>query len=358
MNTRLERLSRFLPADDTAALVTATHHIRYLTGFPSGDSFLLVTREKAYFLTDFRYIEAAKRTVTGAECVMISRLGSAVYDIAKRHNLRCILLETADTTIGFAKRLREQVADITFDNGGELDKWLCEMRAVKDALEVDKILQAQTLAEEGFDHILQYIREGMTEREIALELEFFIRKRGAERIAFDCIVVSGVNTSLPHGIPTDKRVRRGEFITMDFGAVVDGYHSDMTRTVALGEVNDEQRRVYDTVQKAQQAALSTLAEGLLCVEGDAAARGVIEQAGYGAYFGHATGHGVGLQIHEEPRLSAAAGEQRLKAGQVVTVEPGIYLEGRFGVRIEDMVLIEKNGCRNLTKSTKELLLIN
>ena len=358
MNTRLERLRRFLPADDTAALIAAEHHIRYLTGFPLGDSFLLITREKAYFLTDFRYIEAAKQTVTGAECVIISRLGKALSEIAERHGLRRILLETADTTLGFLKRMREQTPKVEFEESGELDRWLCEARAVKDEAEVKKILQAQALTEEGFDYITQHIREGMTEREIALELEFYIRKRGAERVAFDFIVVSGANTSLPHGIPTDKCVRRGDFITMDFGAVVDGYHSDMTRTVALGEVSEEKRFVYDTVLNAQRAALSVLTEGLLCTEGDAAARRVIEQAGYGANFGHATGHGVGVQIHEEPRLSAAVGEQRLKAGHVVTVEPGIYLEGRFGVRIEDMVLIEKNGCRNLTKSPKELLLIN
>lgn len=357
MNTRLERLSRFLPADDTAALITAKHHIQYLTGFPSGDSYLLVTREKSYFMTDFRYIETAKQTVKGTECRMISRLSETIREIAEHHGLRQILLEAADTTLGFAERLRTQVVDIDFDGSGELDGWLSEMRAIKDEREVGKILEAQALTEEGFDYIVQHIREGMTEREIALELEFYIRKRGAERVAFDFIVVSGANTSLPHGIPTDKPIGRGDFITMDFGAVVDGYHSDMTRTVAVGVVSEEQQLVYDTVLNAQLAALGVLKDGLLCTEGDAAARRVIENAGYAECFGHATGHGVGVQIHEEPRLSAAAGEQRLKAGNVVTVEPGIYIEGRFGVRIEDMVLIEPNGCRNLTKSPKRLLLI-
>lgn len=357
MNTRLERLSRFLMANDTAALITAPHHIRYLTGFPSGDSYLLVTREKAYFLTDFRYIETAKRTVSGAECRMISRLGKTVGELAKQHGFRQIFLETGDTTLDFERRLRTQVTDVTFDTSGELDTWLFQMRAIKDELEVAKILQAQALTEEGFAYITEHIRAGMTERDIALELEFYIRKRGAERVAFDFIVVSGANTSLPHGIPTDKPVQYGDFITMDFGAVVDGYHSDMTRTVALGAVSEEQQRVYDTVLEAQRAALAVLRDGLLCAEGDAAARNVIERAGYGNCFGHATGHGVGVQIHEEPRLSAAAGEQQLKIGNVVTVEPGIYIEGRFGVRIEDMVLIERDGCRNLTKSPKELLLI-
>ncbi|MBR5540067.1 MAG: aminopeptidase P family protein [Clostridia bacterium] len=357
MNTRLERLGRFLPADDTAALITAKHHIDYLTGFPSGDSHLLVTREKSYFLTDFRYIELAKQRVTGAECRMVSRIGEAICEIAQHHGLQRILLEASRTTLSAAERWRMQVADITFDGSGELDGWLSDMRAIKDEYEVSKILQAQALAEEGFEYILEHIREGMTEREIALELEFFIRKRGAQRAAFQFIVVSGANSSLPHGIPTDKPVQRGDFLTMDFGAVVDGYHSDMTRTVAVGAVSDEQRHVYETVLNAQLATLGVLQDGLPCVEADAAARRVIENAGYGECFGHATGHGVGMQVHEEPRLSAAAGDARLKAGNVVTVEPGIYLEGRFGVRIEDMALIERGGCRNLTKSPKELLLI-
>ncbi len=357
MERRVERLSRLLPAEDTAALITAKHHIQYLTGFPSGDSYLLITREKGYFLTDFRYIETARQTVHGLECRVITRLSEALREIAEHCGLRQILLEAAETSVSFLERMRGQLDGVAVDVSADLDAWLCDMRAVKNEYEVGKILQAQALAEEGFDHIVQVIREGMTEREIALELEFYIRKRGAERAAFDFIVVSGANTSLPHGVPTNKPIERGDFITMDFGAVVDGYHSDMTRTVAMGAVSEEQRHVYDTVLKAQREALGVLKAGLPCVEGDAAARRVIESAGYGDRFGHATGHGVGVQIHEEPRLSAAAGEQRLQVGNIVTVEPGIYLEGRFGVRIEDMVLIEESGCRNLTKSPKELLFI-
>jgi Xaa-Pro aminopeptidase len=175
-------------------------------------------------------------------------------------------------------------------------------------------------------------------------------------MAFDTIVVSGANSSLPHGVPSDKPICRGDFITMDFGAVIDGYHSDMTRTVALGEVSEEQRFVYDTVLRAQRAALDVLKAGISGQDGDTAARRVIEEAGYGHAFGHATGHGVGVQIHEEPRLSQR-NEKPLLAGQVVTVEPGIYLEGRFGVRIEDMVQLTADGCRNLTNCPKELLIL-
>ncbi len=352
MNKRMERLCAWLPPR-AAALVSAPHSVRYLSGFPSGDSYVLATGDAAYFLTDFRYIELARSTVDGAECRMISGIGRAVSELAAQHKIERLYTEASDVTADFARRL-EQTLAIEVDTSDALDGCLSAMRAVKEPGEVEKILQAQALSEEGFDHILGYVREGMTERQIALELEFYIRKRGAERVAFDFIVVSGANSSLPHGIPTDKTVQRGDFITMDFGAVVDGYHSDMTRTVAIGAVDEEQRRVYETVLQAQTAALGALRAGLSCADGDAAARRIIERAGYGDSFGHATGHGVGVQIHEEPRLSAHC-TQPLAVGNVVTVEPGIYLEGRFGVRIEDMVLIEEGGCRNLTRTPKQLL---
>ena len=354
MNGRLERLSHTLPDNGTAALIKADHHLCYLTGFPSGDSYVLVTREASYFLTDFRYIELAEQTVSGAQCRCITRLSETVGELLAHHGIGTLCLEAEACSAAFVERLRAALPQVTVDVSSRLDEWLSEMRAVKDGTEIDKILQAQALTEDGFDHVLSYIREGMTEREIALELEFYMRKRGAQRVAFDFIVVSGANTSLPHGIPTDKPVRLGDFITMDFGAVVDGYHSDMTRTVAIGAVSEEQRLVYDTVLAAQRAALSTLRAGLPCCDGDAAARRVIETAGYGDSFGHATGHGVGVQIHEAPRLSAAE-KRPLTVGQVVTVEPGIYLAGRFGVRIEDMVVIEEGGCRNLTSAPKELI---
>ena len=352
--TRLYALSANLSAD-TAMLISAPHHLRYLTGFPAGESWIFLTTEAAYFLTDFRYIEQAEQTVRGAECRMIVRLPEELKTLAERHGIRTILVEAEQTSAARLQHLRTGLPSVTVEDSCDVDGWLRALRTVKSPTEVEKIRQAQALTEAGFEHILPYIREGATEREVALELEFFIRRQGAERVAFDFIVVSGVNGSLPHGIPSEKPIQHGEFITMDFGAVVDGYHSDMTRTVALGAVSDEQRTVYETVLQAQQAALETLCDGISCVEGDAAARRIIEQAGYGECFGHGTGHGVGVEIPEEPRLSPRAGASLLRAGQVVTVEPGIYLPGRFGVRIEDMVLITENGCCNLTKAPKELI---
>ncbi len=350
MTERLYRLAKQLP-DGTAALVSAPHHLRYLTGYPSGESWLFVTGDAAYFVTDFRCIEMARETVHGAECVMFTRLGDTLRALAERHGITAVWVEEEHTTRAEYARLAKAIPLAE----GTLDAWLIELRAIKTADEVEKICQAQALAEEAFAHILDFIGEGVTERQIALELEFYIRRRGAQRMAFDTIVVSGVNGSLPHGIPTDKPVCRGELITMDFGAVVDGYHSDMTRTVALGDVGDEQRYLYNTVLQAQEASLKVLRAGVPCAEGDAAARRVIEAAGYGDCFGHGTGHGVGLEIHEHPRLSPHAGETVLRAGHVVTVEPGIYLAGCCGVRIEDMVCITENDCRNLTRAPKELI---
>ncbi len=354
MTDRMEALARRLPPH-TAALLAAPHHLCYLTGFPAEDSWLLLTAEKAYFLTDFRYIEQAGQRVRGAECRRIVRLTEELQALAQHHGIRTLLIETEYTATAAWRRLCRELPSLTVSDGDELDRWMAELRAVKSPDEIQKIRQAQALTEAGFEHILPYIRVGATEREVALELETYIRRQGAQRVAFDFIVVSGKNGSQPHGIPSDKPIAAGDFVTLDFGAVVDGYHSDMTRTVAVGAVSEEQRTVYETVLSAQRAALSVLRAGVSCTEGDAAARRVIEQAGYGDCFGHATGHGVGVEIHEEPRLSPRAGEQRLQAGHVVTVEPGIYLAGRFGVRIEDMVAITENGLLNLTSAPKELI---
>ena len=352
----IERLMEKIPADADAALVASGHNRRYLTGFPSSAGLVLATRETALFLTDFQYIEAARRTVRGMECVEYASLSATLPELAKRLGLRCVLTEDEGMTVAEYRRFSGMLPGVEL-RGGVLDGLLGELRLVKSPEELAKIKEAQALTEYGFEHILPFIRPGRTEREVALELEFLIRRQGTEGVAFDFIVVSGANSSLPHGVPGEKAIERGDFVTMDFGARVDGWHSDMTRTVAVGSCSDEQRRVYDTVLRAQRAALSVLRAGLRCAQGDAAARDVIAQAGYGEHFGHATGHGVGVEIHEEPRLSPRSGGETLRAGSVVTVEPGIYLPGRFGVRIEDMASITETGCENLTKSPKELLVL-
>lgn len=356
MEGKSARLAAFLPSGREGALITSDYNRRYLTGFRSSAGAVLVTREEAYFLTDFRYIEAARRYVRGAQCLCYRRMTDTLEELAARHGLECLYIEGEAVTLAERDAWRQALPGLLFA-GDSLDGWMKELRLVKEPQELSCIRQAQELTDDAFTHILEYIRPGRTEREIALELEFHLRSRGAEGASFDFIAVSGANSSLPHGEPTDKAVEPGDFVTMDFGAIVDGWHSDMTRTVAVGDPGEEQRRVYAAVLAAQEACLSVLREGLLCREGDAAARRVIEEAGYGEYFGHATGHGVGVQIHEEPRLAPAAGEETLRAGTVVTVEPGIYLPGRFGVRIEDMAFITPEGCENLTASPKKLIVL-
>ena len=233
---------------------------------------------------------------------------------------------------------------------------LKELRAVKTDEELRRITEAQRITDAAFLHILEFISPERTEKEVALELEFFMRKSGAEGVAFDTIAVSGASSSLPHGIPSDRKLQGG-FLTMDFGAKYMGYCSDMTRTVVIGKADEEMKLVYETVLKAQTAALNGIHGGMSCRDADALARDVIREAGYGASFGHSLGHGVGMFIHEFPNLSPRAAESStLKTGHVVTVEPGIYLEGRFGCRIEDMIAILSDGSvHNFTKSPKELI---
>lgn len=355
--SRWQRLAACLPKPGDAALVMSPQNRRYLTRFPSSAGWVLVTGGTAYFLTDFRYIEAARRTVRDMECLQADRIAETLQELTGRHAVKRLFLEGESTSLAQRDRLAAALPGVHLEGDGALDGWLSAQRLVKTPDEVDSIRRAQAMCEAGFTHILDFIRPGRTEREIALQLEFDIRRRGAEGVAFDFIVVSGSQSSLPHGVPGDRTVERGDFVTMDFGAVVDGWHSDMTRTVAVGEADEEKRRVYDTVLRAQCAALAVLREGLPCREGDAAAREIIAAAGYGDCFGHGTGHGVGMEIHEAPRLSPSAGEETLRAGSVVTVEPGIYLPGRFGVRIEDMALITAEGCENLTHADKNLLIL-
>ncbi|MEE1161358.1 MAG: M24 family metallopeptidase, partial [Acutalibacteraceae bacterium] len=204
--------------------------------------------------------------------------------------------------------------------------------------------------------ILGNIGVGRTEREIMLDMEFYMRRLGSEGVAFDFIVVSGKNSSMPHGVPTDKKIEKGDFITMDFGAVCGGYRSDMTRTVAVGEVGDKQKEVYEIVLKAQKETIDFIKSGVVCKEVDRVARDIIANAGYGDCFGHGLGHSVGIEIHENPACNTVC-ETVMEKGMIMTVEPGIYIENEFGVRIEDMVVVTENGCENLTASKKELIVL-
>lgn len=354
----IESLMNALPENIDGALIITPHNRRYFTSFLSSDGFLLVTRKGSIFYTDSRYIEAAEKKIRCCDVCEGKKVYSQIREYLDERGLKNIALEASGLTVAEFRNLENNEAfkGIELICDGELDKAISSFRCVKSAEEVEKIKEAQRITEKGFEHMLNFIRKGRTEREVQLELDFFMLKNGAEALSFDTIAVSGVNSSMPHGVPSDKVIEDGDFVTLDFGAVVDGYHSDMTRTVAVGHVSDEQRTVYETVLKAQTASLAVLKAGLSCFDGDKAARDIIADAGYGDCFGHGTGHGVGIEIHELPNLSPRSNAV-LETGNVVTVEPGIYIPGKFGVRIEDMALITPDGCENLTNAEKSLIIL-
>ncbi|MBO5939353.1 MAG: aminopeptidase P family protein [Clostridia bacterium] len=338
------------------ALISSEVNQRYLSDFPFSDGYLLVTPEHAYLLTDSRYAEAAREQVRDFKILLPKKkMTDTLAELISEHRIAKLALEEDSVSYSDYQDFCKALAPAGLLSGAS--KILRELRAVKTPDEIERIAKAQEITDRAFTHILNFIstNANVTEQEVALELEFFMRKQGSDGVAFDTIAVSGPASSRPHGVPSDAKLRRG-FLTMDFGARVDGYCADMTRTVVIGKADEELKTIYSTVLAAQRNALEQIHEGMLCRDADELARSVIREAGYGDAFGHSLGHGVGLDVHEAPSLSPKAKEDSLlKVGNVVTVEPGIYLEGRCGCRIEDMVAITENGIRNFTKSTKELI---
>ena len=341
--------------DKTAVLIYTPVNRRYLTGFASSLGYLLMTKNGNKLFVDGRYFEAACKEAVNAEVICFSSIISELSEELKGQGVEKLLIET-ENDIAFYNLLKARL-DQKIVPSQPLSDRLIALRSVKRKDEVESISSAQRIAEKAFLDILNFIKVGVTEKEIAALLEYKMKSYGAEGLAFDTIAVSGKNSSLPHGVPTDKRVEAGDFITMDFGATVNGYCSDMTRTVAVGFATDKMRKVYETVLAAQEKVIKTVKAGIICSDADAAARDIIKNAGYGEYFNHSTGHGVGLEIHEMPRLAQKVDTVTLRAGQIVTDEPGIYIPGEFGVRIEDMLLVQKNGCKNLTNSPKDLIIL-
>ncbi len=339
----------------TAALIYTPVNRRYLTGFNSSLGYFLMTHDENVLFVDGRYFEAATKKVSGAKVVLIDKLFDQMNNLFVEKRIERLLIET-ENEISFLNTLRKKLS-VRVSASASLSKRLTEMRSIKSREELECSIDAQRIAEKAFCDTLEFIKEGVTEREIAAFLEYRMKLYGSECAAFETIAVAGANSSLPHGVPTDKKIAAGDFITMDFGAVINGYCSDTTRTVAMGFATDEMRKVYETVLKAQTAAESIARAGVLCSEVDKAARDVITEAEYGEYFIHSTGHGIGLEVHEIPSLSPRSGEVKLRRGQLVSNEPGIYLPGKFGVRIEDMLFITKNGCKNLTKAEKSLIIL-
>lgn len=351
---RFQKLFEELPEDIDCALITSDVNRRYFTGMKSSDGTVLAFRDKAYLLIDFRYIEKARATVTAAEVIEQKKLYQQIGELIRKHGIRSMAVETQTMTVSQFNIIRKQFKDIEIVDTDVLSNAINSIRSVKATEELEYIRKAQEIAENAFDQILRFIKVGVTEREIALELDRLMLEGGAEALSFETIALSGENTSMPHGVPSDRKVRSGDFVLMDFGAVFNGYHSDMTRTVCVGEPTDEMKNVYNIVLNAQIAALNAAHAGMTGQALDRIARSVIEDAGYGDNFGHSLGHGVGMEIHEKPNASPNY-KQSLPEGAVVTVEPGIYIPGKFGVRIEDFVILTENGCINLTKSDKNII---
>ena len=352
---KFRELFEVLPEDIQAVMITSDVNRRYFTGMKSSDGTILAFRDKAYLIIDFRYIEKARKTVTTAEVIEQERLFEQINSLMKKHGANRVAIESQTMTVMGLSRIRESLdLYIDIDESDRLSVAINSLRVIKSDYEIDCIKRAQRIAEKSLRDILEIIEEGMTEREIALELNHRMFINGAEDLSFETIVLSGENTSMPHGVPSDRIVRRGDFILMDFGAVFNGYHSDMTRTVCVGEPSSEMREIYGIVLESQKLALDKARSGITGEELDSIARSFIEKYGYGKFFGHSLGHGVGLEIHEFPNVSQR-NKNLLPVGSVVTIEPGIYLEGKFGVRIEDFVVLDENGCENMTNFPKELI---
>ncbi|MBQ7288109.1 MAG: aminopeptidase P family protein [Clostridia bacterium] len=338
-----------------AELIITPAARRYLSGFSASDGYLVLFGNKKYFFTDGRYFEEATRRLSGVEVHLLKNTRLQLLELFEGLGVNTVSVET-EITVEQLERLRELFPTLQIQPNQKLSDSIRDMRAIKSEDELEQIKKAQRIAERAFENILDFIRVGVSEKQIAAELDYAMRKAGAERSAFDTIVVSGKRGALPHGEPSYKTIAPGEFVTMDFGAVVNGYHSDMTRTVAVGGASEAMEAVYQAVVAAQKKALAAASPNTALSVVDDAARKEIKQAGFGEYFTHSTGHGVGLEIHEGPNLSPRA-QGTLKTGNVVTVEPGIYIPGKFGVRIEDMVYVTETGCENLTKSDKSLIIL-
>ena len=339
-----------------AALTARPANIRYISGFAGTESYLYLSAERAVILTDSRYTLQAEKE--GKDCqVRTIGKGSGYGEL-----LAQLLSEDGVRTLGFEEDalLYGTAAELQEKSGLPAGQWkplagaLSTLRAVKSAEEIRKIEEAERIGDAAFSYILEELRPGVTELQIAAKLEYFMKSHGAEGTSFDTIAASGLHSAMPHAVPADKPLEKGDFVTMDFGCRYQGYCSDMTRTVVIGKADARQREIYQVVLEAQETALASLRPGMTGAEGDWLARAVIEEAGYGEYFGHGLGHSVGLEIHEKPALSTRE-KTVLAPGMIETVEPGIYIPDFGGVRIEDMVVLTEDGVRNLTASPKELI---
>lgn len=352
---RLQKLRREMEVRELdAVLVTRRENYIFLSGFTGTSAQLLITQEEAILLTDFRYEEQAKEQAPFYEVIRcFGSMSDPLVGLTTEKGIRKLGFEETHVTWMSYGVYREK---LPVDELVALNGLLEELRFCKDEDEIALIAKAVAIADQAFEHVLSYIKPGVAEIEIAAELEYFMKKQGATGPSFETIVASGKRSALPHGVASEKKLMLGDAVTLDFGCIYKNYCSDMTRTVFLGNPGEELKKVYDIVLDAQLKALQAAHQGMTGREIDSVAREIIADAGYENHFGHGLGHGVGLEIHEEPRLSPSGGRVMQK-GMAVTVEPGIYLSGIGGVRIEDLIIIHDKQPRVLTSSTKELIVL-
>ncbi|MGI6537386.1 MAG: M24 family metallopeptidase [Caldicoprobacterales bacterium] len=354
MNPAIDKLTKLMKEYEIdAAIVTQKQNIRYFSGFTSEDATLLLHPDECYLITDFRYIEQANLQCPTFKVIDApgTKIAHFLKETLKKLDASRIWFEDNNLSYRTYTALSEELQNHELIPDNDI---LSSLRIRKTSEEICSIRKAASLSDKGFEYILNRIRPSVTEREIAIELEFFLRKNGSEELAFSIIAASGKNGSLPHAEPSDKKLCIGEFLTLDFGCVVNGYCSDMTRTVALGNIDSKLKEIYEITLQAQKMSLDYIGPGKKGIEVDKVARDYISSYGYGDYFGHGLGHGVGLNVHEAPTLSTK-GEMLLEPGMVVSVEPGIYLPSKGGVRIEDLVVITETGYENLVSSPKHLI---
>lgn len=356
MSKRINRLLKDINNNNLDAIIISDKaNIFYYSGFTSEDAILLIHNKNQHIITDFRYIEQAEQQCPEFNIVDMTKtkMFDCINNLCSEYNLSKIGVEEDNITYKKYQTMSREINNVELLNSKKI---ATNQRLIKDESEINSITKASKIGDKSFEHILDFIKPGITEKELALELEFFMRKSGSEGIAFDIIAASGENTSKPHAVQTARKLRQGDAITMDFGCIVNGYCSDMTRTVFLGEPSNELRKIYNIVLDAQLCALDKIKAGITGIEADYIAREIIDKHGYGKNFGHGLGHGVGLNVHELPYVSPR-GDMVLKENMVISVEPGIYVSGCGGVRIEDLVVVKENGIVNLNSSSKRLIVL-
>lgn len=353
MNERLKKIKGELSALNLDGLLIQNPvNRKYISGFSGSAGILFISKNSSILFTDFRYIEQAKNQAPDFKIInhTIRGLYKELNEVIQKEGIKTLGFESESVTFNEYKQYEKNL----FVSMVPTLKIVEKLRAIKDEHEIALIREAARIADQAFAHILSFLKEGITEKDIALELEYFMKKNGASDLSFSTIVASGVFSALPHAVPTGKKLEKGDFVVMDFGCIYGGYCSDMTRTVVIGKPSSKHREIYETVLTAQKLALEAITPFVKGKEIDKVAREYITNKGYGEYFGHGLGHSVGMEVHENPRFSFNE-ENVIEPGTVITVEPGIYIPEFGGVRIEDLVVVREQGIENLTISPKDLI---